>query len=98
VIFWENLVAAWQSIWSTKLRSGLTVLSVVIGVAAVVFLVGLGRGQQNQMTTMFEDMGANAIYITSSGDKTGGSTTTITLEDAEALVELRKMANLRSIC
>ncbi len=91
MIIWENLVAAWQSIWSTKMRSGLTVLSIVIGVAAVVFLVGLGRGQQDQMTAMFEDMGANAIYITSTGDKTGGSTTTLTLEDADALVESTKV-------
>ena len=94
MILWENLVAAWQSIWSTKLRSSLTVLSIVIGVAAVVFLVGLGRGQQSQMTTMFEDMGANAIYITSTGAKTGKSTTTLTLEDAEALVDSKKVTSV----
>ena len=48
MIIWENLVAAWQSIWSTKLRSGLTVLSIVIGVAAVVFV----RGKKPEMETI----------------------------------------------
>jgi putative ABC transport system permease protein len=43
---------------------------------------------------MFEDMGANAIYITSTGDKTGGSTTTLTLEDAEALAESPKITTV----
>ena len=82
---WESLITSWQSILSTKMRSGLTMLSIVIGVAAVVFLVGLGRGQQASMTAMFEEMGANAIYITSTGSKTGGGTNELTLEDANAL-------------
>jgi putative ABC transport system permease protein len=64
-------------------------LGVVIGVAAVVFLVGLGRGQQTSMTAMFEDMGANAFYISSTSDKVG-SGDTLTLKDAEALEDLEK--------
>lgn len=81
---WDSVRTSWQSIVSTKMRSVLTVLGVVIGVAAVVFLVGLGRGQQSTITSMFEDMGANAFYISSTSEKagTGGS---VTLDDAEAL-------------
>ena len=81
---WESVTTSWQSIWNTKMRSALTMLSVVIGVAAVVFLVGLGRGQQSSMTTMFEDMGANAIYISSTSEKIGAGES-LTLQDAEAL-------------
>ena len=81
---WDSIKSAWQSIISTKMRSVLTVLGVVIGVAAVVFLVGLGRGQQSSMITMFEDMGANAFYVSSTSDKEG-SGESLTLDDAEAL-------------
>lgn len=81
---WDSFKTSWQSIVSTKMRSVLTVLGVVIGVAAVVFLVGLGRGQQDAMTSMFEDMGANAFYISSTYDK-AGSGASLTLDDAEAL-------------
>ena len=81
---WDSFKTSWQAIVSTKLRSSLTVLGVVIGVAAVVFLVGLGRGQQASMTAMFEDMGANAIYISSNYEKAGAGGN-LTLDDAEAL-------------
>jgi putative ABC transport system permease protein len=81
---WDSFKTSWQAIISTKLRSSLTVLGVVIGVAAVVFLVGLGRGQQASLTSMFEDMGANAIYISSNFEKAGAGGN-LTLSDVEAL-------------
>jgi putative ABC transport system permease protein len=86
---WDSFKTSWQAIISTKLRSSLTVLGVVIGVAAVVFLVGLGRGQQASMTAMFEDMGANAFYISSTMDKAGGGVD-LTLDDAEALKDSKR--------
>jgi putative ABC transport system permease protein len=86
---WDSFRTSWQAIISTKLRSSLTVLGVVIGVAAVVFLVGLGRGQQASMTAMFEDMGANAFYISSTMDKAGGGVD-LTLNDAEALKDSKR--------
>ncbi len=81
---WDSIRTSWQSIISNKMRSILTVLGVVIGVAAVVFLVGLGRGQQSTITDMFKDMGANAFYISSTSDK-AGSGESLTLDDAKAL-------------
>jgi len=86
---WDSFKTSWQAIVSTKLRSSLTILGVVIGVAAVVFLVGLGRGQQASMTSMFEDMGANAFYISSTSDK-AGSGGNLTLDDAEALKDKQR--------
>jgi putative ABC transport system permease protein len=70
------------------MRSGLTILGIVIGVSAVVFLVSFGRGHEANITGIFEGMGANAIYITSaSGMSEGisGATGSLTIEDAEAL-------------
>jgi putative ABC transport system permease protein len=85
----EYLLSAWQALSSNKLRSFLTILGIVIGVGAVVFLVSFGRGQQQQMTTVFENMGANAIYVSGSTRQTMGAVRpegTLTMEDAEALI------------
>ena len=85
--FWESIVSSWQVIYSNKLRSGLTILGIVIGVSAVVFLVSFGKGHEANVTAAFESMGANAIYITGTGmgSELGGRTGSLTLEDAEAM-------------
>jgi putative ABC transport system permease protein len=82
---WESIRTAWQSIFSNKMRSSLTMLGIVIGVCAVVLLVALGQGFQASMTETFENMGASALYISSSTDKAVKSVRELTLEDAEAL-------------
>ena len=89
----EYLLSAWQALISNKLRSFLTILGIVIGVGAVVFLVSFGRGQQLQMTTIFENMGANAIYVSGSTRQTMGAVRpdgTLTMEDADALMNYNK--------
>jgi len=87
---WEHFKTALESIWSTKLRTALTVMAVTIGVAAVVFLVAMGEGQRNQMTKMFEDMGANAIYVTSTSREVTGTRGKLTMRDVEALIDSKK--------
>jgi putative ABC transport system permease protein len=85
---WESINSSWQVLYTNKMRSSLTILGIVIGVSAVVFLVSFGRGHEANITAIFESMGANAIYITSASSMTqgmSGATGSITLEDAEAL-------------
>jgi putative ABC transport system permease protein len=82
---WESLKTAWQSIFFNKMRSSLTMLGIVIGVMAVVLLVALGQGFQTNMTTTFENMGASALYVSSSTDKTVKTLRPLTFEDAQAL-------------
>jgi len=85
---WESIISSWQVLYTNKMRSSLTILGIVIGVSAVVFLVSFGRGHEANITGIFESMGANAIYITSASSMTqgiSGATGSITLEDAEAL-------------
>jgi putative ABC transport system permease protein len=85
---WESINSSWQVLFNNKMRSSLTILGIVIGVSAVVFLVSFGRGHEANVTGIFESMGANAIYITSSSSMTqgmSGATGSITLEDAEAI-------------
>jgi putative ABC transport system permease protein len=85
---WESIISSWQVLYTNKMRSSLTILGIVIGVSAVVFLVSFGRGHEANITGIFESMGANAIYITSASSMTqgmSGATGSLTLEDAEAI-------------
>ena len=57
------LKEAWISIASYKLRTFLTMLGIMIGVAAVVMMVSAGQAVQNRITETFASMGSNLILI-----------------------------------
>ena len=54
---------ALKSIWSNRLRSFLTMLGIIIGVAAVIILVGIVNGEMSYMTESFASMGTNRITV-----------------------------------
>ena len=88
----ETLRTAVSAILSRKLRSGLTMLGILIGVAAVMLTVGLGQGAQQTVTAEINSLGSNLLVVTpgsttsSSGIRGGfGSATTLTLADAGLL-------------
>ena len=81
----ESIRTAWKSIFSNKLRSSLTMLGIIIGVSAVVLLVALGNGFQKSMETTFENLGASALYVSSTTDKTVSIIRPLTFDDAQAL-------------
>lgn len=97
--FLEYIISSWQSLSSNKMRSSLTILGIVIGVGAVVFLVSFGHGQQEQMTSIFENMGANAIYISATSRQVLGTGTenVLTIEDAGALTERNKAPAIAAV-
>lgn len=83
---WESILTSWRSLKANKMRSFLTILGIVIGVSSVVFLVSFGRGHQENMTAIFEGMGANAIYVTGSfRDQFTGASGSLTMEDAQSI-------------
>jgi len=97
---WESINSSWQVLYNNKMRSSLTILGIVIGVSAVVFLVSFGRGHEENITGIFESMGANAIYITSASTMTqgmSGATGSLTLEDAEALANPNKAPSIELV-
>ena len=54
---------ALKSIWSNRLRSFLTMLGIIIGMAAVIILVGIVNGEMSYMTESFASMGTNRITV-----------------------------------
>ena len=87
----DPLLTAWTAVVTHKLRSFLTVLGVVIGVAAVIILMSIGRGTESTILKNFSDLGANIVTIrpgssTQGGVRMGfGSAGTLTYEDAQAI-------------
>jgi putative ABC transport system permease protein len=82
---------ALRALRRNKLRSALTTLGIVIGVAAVIAMVGIGNGAKAQVESQIASLGQNVIIIwpgsvTASGLHTGwGSASTLTEDDAEAI-------------
>jgi putative ABC transport system permease protein len=67
----ESFRIAIRALNANKVRSALTMLGVIIGVAAVILLVSLGTGVQSQITGMVADMGSNLLFVMP-GDMTSG--------------------------
>jgi putative ABC transport system permease protein len=61
----ENIRISFRALAANKLRSGLTMLGIIIGVAAVVALMSIGRGATRSVTSRVEGLGSNLIAITS---------------------------------
>jgi len=95
------LSTAWTSVATHKLRSFLTILGVVIGVAAVIILMSVGKGTEASMLSRLSGLGTNLVYVqpgstTSGGVRSAmGSASTLTQEDAEAIAE--EVANVTAV-
>ncbi|GHF86911.1 putative ABC transport system permease protein [Amycolatopsis bartoniae] len=89
----ETLRTSLEAIRSHRLRSGLTMLGILIGIAAVILTVGLGEGAQAQVASAINSLGTNLLVVSpgsSTSSTTGvrggsGSATTLTVHDANAL-------------
>ncbi|WP_029289802.1 ABC transporter permease [Cellulomonas sp. HZM] len=88
----ETLRTGLSAVRSHGLRSALTVLGILIGIAAVILTVGLGLGTQRDVSAQISSLGSNLLIVTP-GSSTGsdgvrggfGSAATLTAADAEAL-------------
>jgi putative ABC transport system permease protein len=82
---------AYRALRRNKMRSVLTALGIIIGVGAVIAMVGIGNGAKAQVEAQIASLGENVILIfsgstTSSGIRTGwGGAGTLKIEDAEAI-------------
>lgn len=88
----ETTITAFDALLSNKLRTGLAMLGIVIGIAAVVGLIALGQGTQKSVTDRISSVGSNLLTISPGvvNDRGGvrgaaGSANTLTLEDAKAI-------------
>ncbi|HWT33758.1 MAG TPA: ABC transporter permease [Microbacterium sp.] len=90
----ETLRTAFDAIRTRRMRSALTVLGILIGIAAVMLTVGLGQGAQQKVTEQIDSLGSNLLVVSpgSTTSTTGirggqGSATTLTATDAATLAD-----------
>lgn len=85
---WQSFIEALESISGNKLRSGLTVLGIVIGVAAVIAMLAVGKGAQESITGSISGIGTNLLFVFR-GDQNNNvrNPKPLTLGDAQALTD-----------
>ena len=76
---------ALKSLMTSKMRALLTMLGIIIGVAAVIVITSLGNGMTQMMNDQFDQLGANLIQVQIFGR--GGSSRSVEPDDMYALVE-----------
>jgi macrolide transport system ATP-binding/permease protein len=88
---WENIRSAARSLLQNKMRAVLTILGILIGVAAVIAMVSVGQGATAGVTQRIQGLGSNFLTVTPGSASVGGvrqgfgSVTTLTIDDATAI-------------
>ena len=83
----ELIRLAFSRLRTSRLRAALTMLGVIIGVASVVALVGVGQGTTSNITSRLADLGTNLLTINPSNDSTG-----LSLDDVETVSTVPEVA------
>ncbi len=82
----QILIEALESLGANKMRSGLTILGIVIGVGAVIAMLGVGNGAQASITGSINDIGTNILFVFAGNeDADVRNPRPLTIKDAEAL-------------
>ena len=81
----DLLEETYSAVTVNKVRSGLTMLGIVIGIASVIALVAIGQGSQSSIQSSIDSLGANLVMITPGAAKTIGSTVSAGLGSAQTL-------------
>ena len=93
----EALRVAVDGLRANRLRSGLTMLGILIGVAAVVLLVAVGNGASRAVENQIESLGSNLLIVFPGAIQAGGvqqgfgSGASLTMQDAQALNDARSL-------
>ena len=98
----QTLRIAWGGIISNKLRSGLTILGMTIGVASVIILIAVGNGSSQAVQSRIDRLGTNVLQVSTGGIFRGAArsssqaSVTLTKQDAEALEDKSLAPDVKS--
>ncbi|MEH1807058.1 MAG: ABC transporter permease [Nostoc sp.] len=82
-----------ETLWSNRIRSGLTMLGVIIGISSVIAITSIGQGVQKSTESSIAALGTNILQVSAAAARTGGisqgagSASTLTWEDAQAIAK-----------
>ncbi|MBP9717988.1 ABC transporter permease [Candidatus Gracilibacteria bacterium] len=89
----DILSETYSAVAANKMRSGLTILGIVIGIASVIAMVSIGQGAQGQIQSSIQGLGSNLLTVTPGSQQGGrgtvstgrGSSQSLKMEDVESL-------------
>jgi putative ABC transport system permease protein len=87
----EILAMAADALWTNKLRTGLTMLGVIIGITSVIGITSIGQGASKSTADQFRSLGTDVLQVLAGSSKSGninqgqGSSSTLTWDDAKAI-------------
>jgi putative ABC transport system permease protein len=85
----ETITTAWAGLTANKLRSGLTILGLMIGVGSVIALIAVGKGSDSAVESQISALGSNTLTVSAAQSLGGlfgsGTTSALTMADATAL-------------
>jgi putative ABC transport system permease protein len=82
-----------ETLWSNKVRTGLTMLGVIIGISSVIMITSIGQGVQKATELQIQSLGTNVMLVSAAAARTGGisqgagSASTLTWQDAQAIAK-----------
>jgi putative ABC transport system permease protein len=89
----EILLMSVETLWSNKVRTGLTMLGVIIGISSVIMITSIGQGVQKATELQIQALGTNVMLVSAAAARTGGisqgagSASTLTWQDAQAIAK-----------
>lgn len=89
----ETIIEGFQTLILNKMRTGLAILGIVIGIGSVITLISLGQGSQKSIENQIQSLGSNLLTVSPSRQSSGGimgqsgGGTSLTLEDSKAIEE-----------
>ena len=98
----EILSMAGEALWSNKLRTGLTMLGVIIGISSVIAITSVGQGVQKGTEQQIQALGPDVLSVFSGAARSGnvrqgfGSSSTLTWDDAKAIAQQAPSAQIVS--
>lgn len=100
---WETITEAATTLTLNKMRTGLAILGIIIGIGSVIALISLGQGSQKAISNQIQSLGSNLLTIIPGGQNNGavrsaaGSSTTLTLDDAKAIASSNQITTVAAV-
>ena len=99
----EQILEAISTLTLNKLRTGLAILGIIIGIGSVIALVSLGQATQKSIQSQIQSLGANLLTVIPGALRNGGvqgasgGSTTLTLDDANAISKSTDVTSVQSV-
>lgn len=99
----ELIAEAINTLTLNKMRTGLAILGIIIGIGSVIALISLGQGSQKAIENQIQSLGSNLLTVIPGGQTTGtvrgqaGGAMTLTLKDAQAIQNSSDLTLIKSV-